>query len=107
MVIKDVMSGGLPPHQAAFLYDGIPVLLVGIVPDESGMYWSWTLFSDSFKPRYYRKIIRYCNLYRTHLEFGQIYHIISKTRPWTRRMARAFGFIYSHNIDDANEMWVI
>lgn len=102
-------SDGLPPHQGCFSVDGVPILLIGITnkTEECGLYWTWTLFGKSFHPKYYKSIIKQCNHYRSLLALDGIYHIIDVGKPWTRKMAKIFGFKFYSVVSDKYEMWVI
>lgn len=103
----EAFKDGLPPHQAVVLSNGVPVLLTGVVEHQDGLFWSYTLFSEEWKPQYYRFIIRYFKWYTKVLDFEEICHIIDKNKPWTRKMAAAFGFEYRFDLDGGHEWWSI
>lgn len=80
-------------HNFCLLKDDMPVLLVGMKEVWRGVYDTYILFSKSWKPLYYRPIIRAAKGYFDFLDYDRIQHLVRCERPWTHKMARAFGFV--------------
>lgn len=102
-----MFKDGYPMHQCA-VFDGDKcVLIMGLIEEYDGVFWTWTLFGKMFKPIHYRAFIRFWKNYLNHLEYSSISHIIDKEKPWTRHMVKSLGFNYSHDHDEQYEWWMI
>lgn len=80
---------------------------MGYIENTPGMFWSYTLFSEKWRPSYYGFAVKYARNYLNFLDFNEIWHIVDKGKPWTVKMAKMFGYAYVSDIDDKNELWSI
>lgn len=83
------------PHGFCFLKDGIPVLLIGLKQKWHRVFDTFTVFSKSWKPVYYKTVVKESNSYFRKLDCDRIEHLIRCDRPWTDKMAKLFGFKYN------------
>lgn len=83
------------PHQFCLLNGQEPVLLLGMKEKWVRVFDTYTVFSPSWKPVYYKSVIRAAKGYFRFLEYDRIEHLTHCDRPWTDKMAKAFGFEYA------------
>lgn len=92
--IADFVVYGNEPHFYAF-YDGEnPVLLIGLKEKWPRVFDSFTIFSVYWKPAHYKDVLKKARAYLLDLDYDRIEHMVHCDRPWTEKMANAFGFSY-------------
>ena len=82
-------------HNFCVMNDDDMVLLIGMKEKWAGVYDTYTVFSDGWKPVYYKTLVRVVKGYFEHLDYDRIEHLVRCDRPWTDKMARMFGFEYN------------
>lgn len=81
-------------HNFAVLNDDELVLLVGMKEKWAGVFDTYTVFADGWKPVFYKTLTRVAKGYFDYLDYDRIEHLVKCDRPWTDKMARMFGFKY-------------
>ena len=79
-------------HQYCFYDDDGPILLAGMVEVADDVYDTYTIFSDKWKPGYFKYFSRAFKGYIKHVSYDIILHVVSNERPWTHKMIKMFGF---------------
>lgn len=83
------------PHNYCFLFDGEPVLIIGLFEKWPKCFGTYTFFSKNWNFIYYKTIVKVVKSYINYLEYDRIEHLISVDRPWTDRLVKIFGFEYN------------
>lgn len=79
-------------HNFCILFDGVPILLLGMKEKWDKVYDTYTVFSPEWKASYYKYIVRLTKKYFAHLDYDRIEHLCRCERVWTSKMAKLFGF---------------
>lgn len=87
-------------HNFCFVDDETPVLMVGLKEKWANVYDSYTVFSPTWNPVFYKKVIRIAKGYLDKLDYDRIEHLAHCDRPWTDRMLKAFGFQYNTTLEN-------
>lgn len=93
-MMVDSFYGKRKGKMFVFESDGVPVLIIGLFEKWSRVFDSITIFSKKWKPVYYKSVIRKAKDYYTKIDCDRIEHMVNCERPWTCKMALAFGFEY-------------
>lgn len=73
----------------------IPVLLIGMRERWHKVYDTFTIYSNSWKPIYFREFVKLAKDYFEKIDYDRIEHLISCDKPWTDKTAKFFGFTYN------------
>lgn len=88
------------PHNYCFYDEDGDVLMTGLYEISPGVFDSYTIFSENWKPLYYKYATRFFKKYINHINYDIIFHVVKKDRPWTIKMVKMFGFKEYQEEDD-------
>lgn len=90
--VIDILDAGLLPDAHMFYDNGIPVAIVSVYEKWPKVFDTMTVFSIAWTPKCFKYVIKYAKAYIDNMDYDRIEHIVRCNRPWTDKMARAFGF---------------
>lgn len=90
----EITFGKHEMHNFCALDDNGMVLLFGMKEKWAGVYDTYTIFSDLWRPVYYKTMSRVAKGYFDYLDYDRIEHLVKCSRPWTDKIAEIFGFEY-------------
>lgn len=84
-----------------FRYQDTPILIIGLMQKWPRVYDTATLYSEKWKPVYFKEVIKKAKEFILSFDYDRIEHMVHCDRPWTDKMVKAFGFTYNTTIRKA------
>lgn len=94
-MIREIFYGYDKENCLTVLDGDNPVLLIGMREKWHKVYDTFTIYSASWKPVYFKSFVKIAKDYFSNIDYDRIEHLISCDRPWTDKTARFFGFKYN------------
>lgn len=75
--------------------DGVPVLITGVMEKWPRVYDTATVYSAAWRPVYFKHVLKKAKLFFSSFDCDRIEHMVHCDRPWTDKLAQAFGFKFN------------